>query len=48
MRAAVSRQGFTCDLRLSAAGMLPHESPDRFFSFVATRWAARARSRKVQ
>ena len=28
--------------------MLPHESPDRFFSFVATRWAARARSRKVQ
>ena len=42
MRAAVSRQGFTCGLRLSAAGMLPHESPDRFFSFVATRWAARA------
>ena len=32
MRAAVSRQGFTCGLRLSAAGMLPHESPDRFFS----------------
>lgn len=32
MRAAVSRQGFTCGLRLSAAGMLPHESPARFFS----------------
>jgi hypothetical protein len=33
MRAAVSRQGFTCGLRLSAAGMQPHESPDRCFSF---------------
>jgi len=33
MRAAVSRQGFTCGLRLSAAGMQPHKSPDRCFRF---------------
>jgi hypothetical protein len=35
MQAAVTRQGSTCGLRLSVAGMQPRESPDRCFSFLS-------------